>query len=251
MISEFPLFMFTTLAGIAAGAYAMNAIVPLDSHRTRPWLFGLVCLVLLGVGCLGLLFHLGHPERVFNAFRNPAAGITQEGFAAVLFGLAVLADVTIAAKGGKPVRWLQIVAAVLGVALTVAMGFAYFVTVGTPAWANPAVVPFFVAGNLAMGAGFYLLFNRAALASGVFTVYHVVVEVVTAISLAVLAAHFAACGYTGMPFIVAVVVAPVATVVLNLVGRKNGSPIMAYALFACALVGVAVARYAFYAASVI
>ena len=41
MISEFPLFCFTTLAGLAAGAYAVNAFFPAGKDSKRAWLFPL------------------------------------------------------------------------------------------------------------------------------------------------------------------------------------------------------------------
>ena len=47
MISEFPLFLFTTLAGIAAGAYVVSVAFPVGKDAKKAWLFPLVCLVLL------------------------------------------------------------------------------------------------------------------------------------------------------------------------------------------------------------
>ena len=42
MISEFPLFLFTTLAGLAAGAYAVRAVFPVGEDAKKAWLFPLV-----------------------------------------------------------------------------------------------------------------------------------------------------------------------------------------------------------------
>ena len=42
MISEFPLFLFTTLAGLAAGAYAVSAVFPVGKDPKKAWLYPLV-----------------------------------------------------------------------------------------------------------------------------------------------------------------------------------------------------------------
>ncbi len=60
---EFPLFAFTTLGGLAAGAYAVGACFPKAAEGAkRPWLFPLACLALLGVGLLGVLGHSAAPS---------------------------------------------------------------------------------------------------------------------------------------------------------------------------------------------
>lgn len=250
MISEFPLFLYTTLAGIAAGAYVARAIAPLQQGRKMPWLFALVALVLLVIGGVALLGHLGHPLRVLNAFSNPSAGITQEGITTVLFGIAVVVDFAMCFAKKESPRWLVAVTAVLGVAMTVTMGLAYCALIGTPAWANAATVPFFVVGDLAMGAGSYLLFRSDVLADKAFGAYNVAVQALAAASVAAVCAHFAGLGYSAVPFVVGIAGAVLAAV-LGIVGRKGGNPAFAYLTCACAIVGIAVARYAFYAASII
>ena len=250
MISEFPLFVYTTLAGIAAGGYVARAIVPLKPDRRAPWLFALACLVMLGIGGVALLGHLGQPLRVLNAFSNLGAGITQEGITTVLFGIAVLADfVFCIAKKDSP-RWLVAVAAVLGVVMTITMGLAYNGLLGTPAWANPATIPFFVVADLAMGAGFYLAFNPDALADRALSAYGIAVQALAAVCVAAVGAHFAGLGFGIVPFVAGAVCLACACA-LTVAGRKGGRTWAAWAVLALAVVGVAVARYAFYAASVI
>ncbi|MFQ9179357.1 MAG: DmsC/YnfH family molybdoenzyme membrane anchor subunit [Eggerthella lenta] len=100
MISEFPLFLFTTLGGLAAGAYVAAAIFP-DGDRKpkRPWLFPLACLALLGVGLLGVLGHLGRPERFLLAMSNPSSMIAEEAYWFIAFGVLMLVDFACAAAG--------------------------------------------------------------------------------------------------------------------------------------------------------
>ena len=78
MISEFSLFLFTLLGGTAAGAYVFSWAFPAGKGKKR-WLLPLVSLVLLAIGGVALLLHLGHPERMFYAFTNLSAGITRAG----------------------------------------------------------------------------------------------------------------------------------------------------------------------------
>ena len=77
MISEFPLFAFTTLAGLSGGAYVAAAVFGgADAgEKKRAWLLPLVCLVLLGLGLLGCLGHLGRPLMFMNALANPTSMI--------------------------------------------------------------------------------------------------------------------------------------------------------------------------------
>ena len=91
-----PLLVFTTLAGTAAGAYAVNAVrLPQKGAQERAWLFPLVCLVLLGVGLLGTLAHLGQPLRFINGMANPASMISQESYWSIAFGIVLVVDLAL------------------------------------------------------------------------------------------------------------------------------------------------------------
>lgn len=250
MISEFSLFVFTTLAGAAAGGYAVRAAFPLDARCPRPWLFAVVCLVLLAVSGVALLMHLGHPERVLLAFGNLGAGIAQEGVATLLFGVAVVADLVFCAVHGGSPRWLDVVAGVLGLVLACVMGLAYTANVGTPAWTGVGTVPLFVLGDVLMGAGLCAVFDRVALAGKALRVCTAVVAVLACASMVVVAVHFAGLGFSAVPFAVSAAVV-LAAGALALAGARGGKAWTSGALCACAVVGVAVARWAFYAAAVL
>ena len=70
MITEFPLFIFTTLGGLSAGLVMAMALFPPAEKQERPWLAPLVALALLGVGMLGVLFHLKRPALFLNCAPN-------------------------------------------------------------------------------------------------------------------------------------------------------------------------------------
>lgn len=249
MISDFALFLFTTLAGAAAGAYVARAIFPLSAERKAPWAFPLCALVLLGISGVALLMHLGHPERAFLAFSNLGAGIAQEGVTTMLFGVFVLVDCILCFVKKDSPRWLVIVTAVLGVVMTCTMGLCYAAFVGEPAWATPATVPFFVLGDLAMGAGLYLAFNGAALSQKVFNTYFLAAQVLAVIAIAAVCAHFAGAGFGVVGLIAGLVVGPVASAVVAFMGKKPEKRSLAWAACALAVVGMVICRYAYYAAS--
>lgn len=248
MISEFPLFVFTTFAGLAAGAYAASAAFPDKSEAKRPWLFPLAMLVLLAIGLLGCLGHLHHPERFMNALWNPLAGITQEAYLSILFGIVLVADLIVCAVKGAPSRPLRVVGAVFGVLLTCVMGYAYSTTLGVAAWSTPVSIPLFVLGDLAMGAALWAALAPAACEGKPFRYAAIAVEALFACTLAALAAHFGGLGLGVVPFVAAIVLAPVAHLALLLAAKPAERPWAAWAAFACVLVGVVIARYAFYAA---
>ncbi|WP_294418510.1 DmsC/YnfH family molybdoenzyme membrane anchor subunit [uncultured Senegalimassilia sp.] len=221
MISEFSLFVFTTLAGAAAGGYAVRAVFPLDAQRRRPWLFACVCLALLAISGVALLVHLGRPERVLLAFCNLGAGIAQEGVATLLFGAAVVADLVFCAVRGASPRWLDAVAGVLGLVLACVMGLAYVANVGTPAWTGAGTVPLFLLGDMLMGAGLCAVFNARALEAKAFVWGLAAVAVLAAVTMAVVAAHFAGLGFSAVPFIVGAIAA-IGAAAIALIAARGG-----------------------------
>ena len=154
MISEFPLFVFTTFAGIAAGSYAVSLFFPVRRDGAgKPWAFPLLMLALLAIGLIGCLLHLQHPERFLNALFNPAAGITLEAYFSIALGVVLVADVLCCVLRGSCPKWLRAVGAAAALLLAFVMGYAYSISFGVTAWASPISVLLFLVGDVAMGAG--------------------------------------------------------------------------------------------------
>ena len=245
MISEFPLFVFTLLGGMGAGAYVAAAFLPQRSGRARVALPALV-LVLLAVSGVALLTHLGRPELVFNAFRNPTAGITLEGFATILFDVFVVIDVVLAATNKPANKVVGILAAVAGVLLLAAMGYAYASFDGVAVWGTWQTYLLFILGGIATGSALVTLFADDGFASGAFAVTVAVAAALAAVAEVLVGMVFAANGYSVAPFAIgAVALLGAAAVALVGRGRGKGAALPAVAL-ALAFVGVAVARYFFY-----
>lgn len=260
MISEFPLFCFTTLAGLAAGAYAVNAFFPAGKDSKRAWLFPLACMVLLGVGLIGLPLHLGRPERMFIALTHPSAMIAQEAYWSMAFGIVLLADTILLKVKGSTPRALRIAGAIFGVVLTAVMGNAYFVSLAIPAWSSFATFPFFILGDIAMGVTMVALFDYLVAKdcedrlgkSSNFLLAEAVSALVAALAIAVESFQFSGAGLSVVPFVVAAVVA-LAAAGIAFAARmgKVSDQISAWGCFAALFVAVAIARYAFYAACVL
>lgn len=253
MISEFPLFLFTTLGGLAAGAYVAAACFPGDEHAAkRPWLFPLACLALLGVGLLGVLGHLGRPERFLLAMSNPLSMIAEEAYWSIAFGALMLVDLAVLLRKGASVRAVRAAAAVAALGLACIMGWAYFTSYANPAWATWQTLPLFVMGDLAMGTALWALVRPGASSSAAFPIVSAVLSLMAAVSMAAMGAHFASLGLGFAPFVASAALAVAcAVLVLPVWKGKLPSGLAAAAAFACVLVGVVVARCAFYAASIL
>lgn len=251
MISEFPLFVFTTFAGIAAGAYVIAALFPREPEDRHAWLFPLGLLVLLGIGLLGCLMHLQHPERFLNALFNPTAGITLEAYFSLLFGLTLLVEVILLLAKKKVPCWLHVLGSLIAFALTCIMGYAYYISYGVEAWGSWATVPLFFVGDLAMGAGLCGLIWGNLYTRRPFILASFVIEALLAGVLIMEAVHFSEMGLSPVPFVVALVVAPAVTIGFTCVAQKKASPVLTALICFCAIAGVMIARYAFYAAYVL
>ena len=245
MITEFALFVFTTLGGLAAGFYIAAAFFPLQG-KGKNLLVSILPLVCIGIGGLALLMHLGRPERMFFAFSNPQAGITQEGACTGAFALVLVIDFLLTWRKGQAPRALRYVGAACALLLTVVMGLTYYNYESMPMWHALPTVPFYVVGDLAMGmllAGTLgepsqnkaLMPTAAAFAA------------LAAIAFAAVGAVFAGCGLSAIPFAVAAVLAA-AVAICGFVKRSGATTALRWALFALFFIALVVARYAFYAA---
>lgn len=155
-----PLLVFTTFAGFAAGAYAVDAVCGNGREAKTPWLFPLVCVVLLGIGLCGTLAHLGQPLRFMNGMANPASGISQESYWAIALGIVIVVDLVLSWRG-KTVRAVRWVGGAVAVGFMVVTGLAYFDCLGLVAWRGAATLPVFILGDVALGAGLCAVLAKA------------------------------------------------------------------------------------------
>ena len=250
MITEFPLLVFTVLTGIAAGGYVGSALFPRKSKDDRAWLFPLISFILIVIGGLSAMAHLGRPMMVLNVLNNPTSSLTMEGASAGVLALIALVDFIIAMRTGTANRVVRIIGAIVGVACMCIVTMAYTTSYGNVVWISMPTWPLFVLGDLAVGSAFWLMFadepNKALAA------FIAVVGALFAIVLIWQATTFASFGAAGMGFVIAGAVFAVAGAVGAYITSSmklwRTAATVVFILFAIAVV---LSRYGFYMASII
>jgi len=168
MHPAFSVIVFTTASGAGYGLLIwLGFLAPFDFAPRAP-LFGVVAVgfavVLVGVGLLASLFHLGHPERAWRAVSQwRSSWLAREGVAAIasfvpigLFGLFwVWSTGTVL---WLVFGWLTAVASLITVAST---GMIYGTLKPIRQWHNPWVVPIYVLNALFSGYVWFALFTAA------------------------------------------------------------------------------------------
>lgn len=222
------------------------------SKAGRAWLFPLTCIVLLGVGLLGTLMHLGQPLRFINGMSNPASMISQESYWAIAFGILMVVDLLLARAKGSAVVWVRWLAALAACGLMYVTGLAYFDCTFIVMWSDAITLPLFIVGDLAMGAALCMLFassERERLLH-LFNVAFAVAWFAVACSYGVFAG---AVGFQVGAIVAGALLGPLAAAVVSVafIQRKLSVRTAAIAIVVCAVLGVLLVRGAFFAAGVL
>ena len=249
MISEFPLLVFTLLAGMSSGAYVAAAAFPPKQDQKRLWLFPVLTLVLLAVAGICVMGHLGRPDRVFNAFGNPmTSGISQEGILSAVLAVVMIVDAGAAIARKKRIRAVSIVGAIAAVLLACAMSNAYYASYAILAFHSVGTWIMFIAGNIAMGFALYGVLEKGTCEIASFRWALVALAAVAGLGLCVLAAHFAGSGVNAGLLVAGLIIGPIAAIILLLVGKKVPPCITAWVVLILLFVGMGIVRDGFYAA---
>lgn len=247
------LFAFTLLGGIAAGAYVFEACFTRKRSGERPWLLPLVVVALFAIGMIAASTHVQSIPRAMGSLTsgtvNFGSGMVREvAVSGVFFVLALIDMIVTFVKKDSPFA-LRVVTAVFAVLCMILMATAYIDVYGNPVWTDaPATVLSFLAGDLAAGLGLCVALGAADLGEKPVANTMIAMDVVLAVGMALEIASFSAAGASPVMQIVGLVVAPVASAVLTLCAAKFANK-QTLAIIVCAalIIGVAVARYAFYA----
>lgn len=170
MHPAFSVILFTTLSGAGYGLLFWSALAALAQQRAPTGALLLatgIALVLVTIGLLSSLAHLGQPQRAWRAFSQwRSSWLSREGVAAVLtYGpaLALLALMWSADRGfdatWMPATWSAsaLLAALGAMATVVCTAMIYASLVPIPAWRHPLVLPVYLlfallGGGLLLGA---------------------------------------------------------------------------------------------------
>lgn len=250
MITEFPLLVFTVLTGIAAGAYVGAALFPKKDADARPWLFPLIALILVAIGGLAAMGHLGRPGNVLNVLNNPASSLTQEGLSAGVLAIVAIVDMIIGFTQKKANRAVRIIGGVVGIVCMCIVTMAYTTSYGNAAWIAAPTWPLFVLGDLAAGLALWLTFADEP--SKTLAAIVAVVSLLFAIVLVWQAVTFAGLGAAGVGCIVAGAVFAVA----GAVGAYITSSMKLWStagkiVFVLLAIALFLSRFGFYMASII
>lgn len=246
MISELPLFLFTLLGGTAAGIYACSAIFPKALQGKKNLIVPTIALVLLAVGGVALLFHLGRPERMLKAFRNLSAGITQEAYATMAFGIVVFIDLVLCSAKKSVPQALRCVGAVLAVILVVVMANAYFAIVTNQAMHSWQTFAQFLFAAAALGMAFVAALHAGGDDCMKLAKIACVVAVVFAATILLEGVHYMGAGLGFAAFAISAVIAA-AGAACAWVAQQKGATLL-WVAFALVFIAAAVSRYAFYLA---
>lgn len=247
------LFLFTLLGGLSAGVYVFETCFARKRAEGRPWLVPLVAVVLFVAALLIVTTHVSSVPRalesVLNGTTNLASGIIHEVVCAVLFVILAAVDLVIVLVKRSTPFALRAVASVVAIVFMVVAGTAYVDIYGNTVWTNaPATVISFVGGDLAAGLALYAVLDATCFTRPGARVTYLVTAVVLAVGLALEIAAFNASGISASAQVAGLVIAPVASIVaMALQSRFSNKRVLAILVCVLAVVGVAVARYSFYA----
>ena len=168
---------FTTLSGAGYGLLAWTALAALLRQPARPLLLSLaIGLVLVTIGLLSSLAHLGQPQRAWRALSQwRTSWLSREGVASTVtyFPALGLAAALLPAMLAADARSATIVFGPLGVACALALLLAALVTVActamiyaslkpVPAWRHRLVLPVYLLFALVCGGLLALAINGFA-----------------------------------------------------------------------------------------
>ncbi|WP_124060464.1 DmsC/YnfH family molybdoenzyme membrane anchor subunit [Gordonibacter sp. Marseille-P4307] len=269
MLSELPLAIFTTLAPVGAGAFIALAAVqcagafPAQEQGTRALKLMWVPLALVLAGFIASAFHLAAPGNMLHVAegigRSP---LSNEVTAGGLF-FVVAAAYWIAASSGKlgdaALKAFGIAAGALGVVFAVFTGLAYMMET-IPTWNSPlnivAMIGYALVGGAALGLimldgddrPFGRVLSALALIGCVLAFIGVIGVAAFASGLTSPIAAGSDLVAGALPMIVLGLALIAAASVLSMIAASRpGKPSAAYLSLLLAVIGVLLARFAFYA----
>ena len=146
MHPAFSVIFFTVLSGLGYGIWGLLGWYTLVGHPVdrNVALCALASgAVLVTVGLLSSLLHLGQPQRAWRAFSQwRTSWLSREGVSAVLSFVPAVALAWLLWRGEAPVaaRWVALALVVMAIATTVCTAMIYASLKPIPAWRHQSVI---------------------------------------------------------------------------------------------------------------
>jgi anaerobic dimethyl sulfoxide reductase subunit C (anchor subunit) len=166
MATEWPLVLFTLIAGAGAGLLVFVGIASLfNADKKVRYFSAIAALVLLVVGAIFSILHLANPANVFAAATNvfSLSPISLELIFVGLSAVVALLYVIVGNREGSEntAKFLGIAGIVFGVLFAYVSGHGYEVIAAKPAWNTALLTLSYATSALTLGALIYLSISAA------------------------------------------------------------------------------------------
>jgi len=163
-----PIVLYFFLAGTAAGSFIISAILLLtkdrDKYRKLSLLGMILAFICLFVGCISLVFDLGHPLRFWRLMYLPGinlvSAIAWGSFFIPLFFLMCLIEIYLLIKQKPIPNILHYFGILVSFGLGSYTGFLISVCKAFPLWHSAIMAPLFFVSGCMSGIGTILLFSN-------------------------------------------------------------------------------------------
>ncbi|MDR1015238.1 MAG: dimethyl sulfoxide reductase anchor subunit [Coriobacteriales bacterium] len=165
MAVEWPLLLFTIIAGAGAGILAFAGLGEfLGASRKSRFVAAIISLTLLVVGGLASLPHLENPANFMSAATNlfSFSPISLELIFLGLCAIVAIVYLVVVNREGSASKTVGIIGIVCGVVFAYVSGHGYEVIAVRAAWATPALTLSYLLSALTLG-GFLFLTMQVAL----------------------------------------------------------------------------------------
>jgi anaerobic dimethyl sulfoxide reductase subunit C (anchor subunit) len=157
---QWPLVIFSLLAGGGAGALAFAGLGGLfKAGRKSRFITGIIAIILLVIGGVASIFHLGNPANVMSAITNifSFSGISVE---LLLLGISVVVAlvfvIVVNREGLETVTMVVgIIGVIIGVVFAYALGSSYLIEAQV-AWNSITLALSYMTSGLALGGFIFL-----------------------------------------------------------------------------------------------
>ena len=143
MGNEFALVFFSSFVDLGTGLFIALCINEWFNVNENIKMRGAIAtLIILALGGISSIMHLGHPERIFGALGHPTSGIFIESSMIALTGICVLAYIYALSRNAskQSLKTITLIGAIPAFILAFAVGDSY-VMQSRPAW-DTLTIPF-------------------------------------------------------------------------------------------------------------